>query len=127
MGEVMTHEEHAKCVGAIITNLQTLETVIRIFLAAVNGQSWAMPKTGDLEVDENYLTNFRAFGPLIDRYNATLTVEERTQYAVNTSHVRIRDAFAHGRLLSTGDVFPQHFTSSDPHGTAKSRSNSPRS
>ena len=65
-----------------------------------------VPKTGDLEVDENYLTNFRAFGPLIDRYNATLTVEERTQYAVNTSHVRIRDAFAHGRLLSTGDVFP---------------------
>jgi hypothetical protein len=106
VAKVMTHEEHAKYVGAIITNLQSLETVIRIFLAAVNGQSWAMPKAGDLEVDENYLTNFRAFGPLINRYNETLTVEERAKYSVNTSHVRIRDAFAHGRLLSAGDVFP---------------------
>jgi hypothetical protein len=27
MGEVMTHEEHAKCVGAIITNLLCLSEI----------------------------------------------------------------------------------------------------
>jgi hypothetical protein len=99
--KVMTHEEHAKCVGAIITNLQSLETVIRIFLAAVNKQSWGMPKAGELEVDENYLTNFRAFGPLIDRYNDALTAEERAKYAVDPEHpgLRHRRFIAWDRLM----------------------------
>jgi hypothetical protein len=105
-GRAMTQEEHARHVGAIVTNLQSLETVVRIFLAAVDGQSWGLPKAGEAEVDENYLTNFRAFGPLVQRYNETLTPEERTKYSVDASHVLVRDSFAHGRPLSVGDIYP---------------------
>lgn len=103
---MMTHEEHAAGVGGIITNLQTLETVIRIFLAALDDQKWKLPDSGQKEIDETWLTNFRAFGPLIRHYNDALTDEERGKFSVCTSHILVRDSFAHGRLFSIGDVFP---------------------
>jgi hypothetical protein len=105
MNGKMTQQDHIKGVGAIVTNLQSLETVIRIFLAKVQGQSWKIPCLGDQFAKENYLTNFRFLGPLIDQYNGLLSQEEQV-FKVDRRVVDIRDAFAHGRLLSVGDVYP---------------------
>ena len=101
----MTQQDHIQGVGAIVTNLQSLETVIRIFLARVHDQRWKMPGPVDQLIDESYLTNFRALGPLIDQYNGLLSDNEQ-EFKVDRKAVDIRDAFAHGRLLSVGDIFP---------------------
>jgi hypothetical protein len=55
--------------------------------------------------EENYLTNFRSLGSLIDEYNGLLTQDE-SRFRVGRFLVDIRDAFGHGRLLSVGEVYP---------------------
>jgi len=105
MAEKMSEREHVDGVGAVVTNLQSLETVIRIFLAKLNNQSFSLPSPGDQFASENYLTNYRSLGSLIDEYNRLLLASE-VEFRVDRSVVDVRDAFAHGRLLSVGDVYP---------------------
>src|SRR5665213_103137 len=105
MADKMTAQDHVVAVGSIITNLQGLETVIRIFLARTKDQKWRFPSSSDEFVDENYVTNFRSLGSLIDEYNGLLSNDEQ-EFKVDRSVVDIRDAFAHGRLLSVGNVYP---------------------
>jgi hypothetical protein len=40
-------EDHTKGVGAIVTNQQALETVLRYFLAKMNNEDIQFPKVGD--------------------------------------------------------------------------------
>jgi hypothetical protein len=105
MTSKMTAQDHIVQVGSIITNLQGLETVIRIFLARVNNQTPRMPGPTDEFADENFLTNFKSLGSLIDEYDGLLTKDEQ-KFQVDRSVLDVRDAFAHGRLLSVGDVYP---------------------
>src|ERR1035437_5409041 len=91
-------------VGAIITNLQALETHLRYFLLKAHGQVVAFPKPGDKEVAHNYLTNRKSLNVLIDEYNAGLRQGE-DGFAVDRFVVGVRDAIAHGRLVTAQEVF----------------------
>jgi len=42
-----TAQDHIQGVGAIVTNLQALETVVRLILAAVHNQRLKLPGLGD--------------------------------------------------------------------------------
>jgi hypothetical protein len=101
----MDSEKYLKLTGGLIMNLQGAETVLRYFLVVREGQSVDFPKPGDRYADETFATNWQFLGPLIDTYNTGLSVEERRLYEVDREIVRIRDAFAHGRVL-TREGFP---------------------
>jgi hypothetical protein len=100
----MKAEEHTKSVGAIITNLQALETVIRYFLLKANGQALDFPEPGAKDTSITYLTDYRSLGSLVRLYNEKLTDAE-ARYTVDLEAVlKIRDAFAHGRLVTTSEL-----------------------
>jgi hypothetical protein len=100
----MKAEEHTKSVGAIVTNLQALETVIRYFLLKANGQVLDFPKPGAKDTSITYLTDYRSLRGLVRLYNEKLTDAE-AQYTVDLEAVlKIRDAFAHGRLVTTSEL-----------------------
>jgi hypothetical protein len=52
------------------------------------------------------MTNFASLGWLITEYNAKLNAEERDTFMLDDSSVRVRDAFAHGRLTAPAKQFP---------------------
>jgi hypothetical protein len=91
--------EHLVLVGGIIMNLQALETVLRYFLLRRSRQDPQFPKVGDADVSETYLTNYMSLGYLIDEFNKGLEENEK-QFEVAKAVVDIRDALAHGRLLT---------------------------
>lgn len=99
----MKAEEHTQGVGAIITNLQALETVLRYFLLRLRKQEDQFPKPGDLETKKNYLTRSISLHNLIRNYNGALDAAEH-KFAVNKDVIRIRNAFAHGRLLTSTEI-----------------------
>ena len=99
-----TGKTHTHQIGCIVTNLQALETVRRRYLMAVHGQQMQSPNVGDLKTGETYLTNFLSLEALVRKLNDSLTEEER-KFEVDTAVVDLRNAFAHGRLL-TENEFP---------------------
>lgn len=102
----MKVEEHTQWVGAIVTNLQALETLLRYFLLKANNQTPDFPKRGDTDTTITLLTDFTFLGNLMVLYNEKLT-EAETKYAVESASViRIRNAFAHGRLVNLTTEFP---------------------
>jgi hypothetical protein len=103
-GHKMKVEDHTKSVGAIVTNLQALETVLRYFLLRANAQQPDFPKPGAKDTSITYLTDYRSLRALIRSYNEKLT-EAETKYAIDLEAVvKIRDAFAHGRLVTTTEL-----------------------
>lgn len=102
----MDHQSHSLGVGAIVTNLQALETVLRCFLMQKDGTPITFPKLGDTSAPETWLTRFVSLGGLISNYNSALSETEKPTKAIDLSVVEIRDAFAHGRLFVYGDSFP---------------------
>jgi hypothetical protein len=103
-GASMKAEEHTRGVGAIITNLQALETVLRYFLARRHEQNIQFPKVGDEEAAENYLTRWVGLDKLAKSYNGALMDNEAKFKVDREEVVRIRDAFAHGRLLTSTEI-----------------------
>jgi hypothetical protein len=97
-------EEHTQGVGAIVTNLQALETVLRYFLLCRNGEEAQFPKVGDAQVKNTFLTRHTSLGKLIRTFNAALDAAEK-KFEVDLEAVHIRDAIAHGRLV-TANVLP---------------------
>ena len=102
----MTVDEYLIGIGKIVGNLQSLELMIRIFLADAHGQAMTFPTAKDLNtrVPVTYLTNRDSLGPLIDEFNAGLSAAEN-QHKVDRTIVDLRDALAHGRV-STLDQYP---------------------
>jgi hypothetical protein len=98
----MDFRDHIAGVGAIVTNLQALETALRRFLVERYGQCPAFPKMGDATACRSYLTAYLSLGPLIKEYHGLLDDHEK-QYCLDDSVVPIRDALAHGRLVARGD------------------------
>jgi hypothetical protein len=54
----MEAKDHLSGVGAIVTNLQALESTLRGFLVERFGQCAGFPKMGDKVACRNYLTEF---------------------------------------------------------------------
>lgn len=98
-------EEHAKNLGKLVANMQSLEFALRAFLVnneIASGVSFPQSanlgemKEGDI-VPENAFTNYDTLEKLVKKYNnnpkilsAGLTIDETLVY--------IRDAIAHGRV-----------------------------
>jgi hypothetical protein len=96
----MTCDEHSKQIGKIVVNLQSLEIVLRLFLSAKAGENAQLPLPGDTTVPETWLTNYKSLGNLVGVYNAELTSIESPRFAVDETVVTVRDALAHGRIMS---------------------------
>jgi hypothetical protein len=88
-----------------VTNLQALETVLRYFLMKLHKQEAPFPNVGDVDTAVTHLTSFFSLNKLIDDFNAVLGETERA-FEVDKEVIRIRDAFAHGRLLTPKEEFP---------------------
>jgi hypothetical protein len=97
-------EEHTQGVGAIITNLAALETVLRYFMSRVKNEKPEFPKAGDKRVKKSYLTRSIALQNLIQNYNGVLKATEGGYSIDKRDIVRIRNAFAHGRILTTTEI-----------------------
>ena len=78
----MKTEDHTKWVGAIVTNLQALETVLRYFLLTANGQAAEFPKLGAKDTVINFLTDYRSLGNLMMLYNEKLTEKKRNMLSI---------------------------------------------
>ena len=89
--------------GAIVTNLQALETVLRYFLAKLRNEVVEFPEPGDQTAKFSYLTRHTSLGKLIRTFNEALAEAEK-KFEVDIGVVHIRDAIAHGRLVTTKEL-----------------------
>jgi hypothetical protein len=101
----MNDDDHIRGLGQIVGNLLSLEMILRIFLAYLRNQTLEVPTAADQLVNETVFTNYHSLGPLIDIYNSGLSIGEQ-QFLVDKDVVKIRDAIAHGRLLTNDPNYP---------------------
>lgn len=104
-------DQHALRLGQIIGNLHSLELLLRIFLlrkeTQVGSQEPALPEISQLgeQVTVSSLTNFDSLRTLIANYNEVIDDEDRA-LRVEPDVADLRDAIAHGRVLSPNPVRP---------------------
>lgn len=100
-------------IGKIITNLQSFEFVLRLFLYEIkeNSQDQSnLPfeitklKIGD-SLEENHLTNFDSLKVLIRKVNEELSSRNIPEQ-IDESLANLRDVIAHGRVLALNPVGP---------------------
>jgi len=97
-------DKHALNLGKLVSNLQSLEFVLRAFLANDEIASGASSnKYLDLnkvnkgeKVPENAFTNYNGLGQIIEKYNNNQKVIS-AGLTIDNTLVEIRDAIAHGR------------------------------
>lgn len=109
----MNEKDHAYLLGQIVTNLLSIELLIRAFLnyhpdtkeAHFNMDDIDNTPVGD-EVPKNSLTNYDTLGVLIKKYNKIIRKIDTT-LCIDKTVVDIRDFIAHGRLYGKDvTVFP---------------------
>ncbi len=114
----MTSDEdrHVRKLGALVADLQSMEFFLRGFLSTVhqadaNGLLLGMPqhmvslKVGQ-NVPENFMTDYRTLGQLVDQYNAYVDGRDAS-LMLDKETVVLRDALAHGRVFQEDGY--QHF------------------
>jgi hypothetical protein len=106
VGDAMRAEDHLRLVGGIILNLQALELTSRLFLLKAYKQVIDWPKPTDTLVPENSVTNYLSLGQIIDDYHKALSEVEKGEFTIDKSVVSVRDAIAHGRLVTRTEGFP---------------------
>jgi hypothetical protein len=100
----MTLDEHAKHLGGLLANFQSLEFIIRSFLQELpTARQFGIPYGEDIysfpvgtEIPENEITSYDSLGILIKKFNTSVKQKGLTE--IDTSLVEIRDALAHGRI-----------------------------
>jgi hypothetical protein len=97
----LTADDYNKGIGAIVMNLQALESVIRFFFFRKNEEKnpFPKPKKGEV-VPTSSLVTHKQLRKWIRKYNSCLSKEEVTKYSISENIVEVRDALAHGRLLA---------------------------
>jgi hypothetical protein len=104
-----------KKIGSIVSNLLSLEFALRLFLDETQGHSsGANDKHLNLTgltvgewVPENYFTNYDTLKQLIRKTNGELNKRGLSE-RIDESLVELRDAIAHGRVLSLSPEGPPH-------------------
>jgi hypothetical protein len=97
----LTVDDFNKRIGAIIMNLQSLESIIRFFFFRENGEQHPFPKQcGNSYVPSTSLTNYCQLRKWVRKFNSGLKQEEFKRYSISEEVVDIRDAIAHGRLIA---------------------------
>jgi hypothetical protein len=96
----MDVQEYNQLIGAIVTNLQALESVLRYYSIRNKAKEIELPKVGTVETTENALTSNAVLGTLVDKFNNSLTAKEQ-ESKIDRQVVKIRDVIAYGRLLAS--------------------------
>ncbi|MBN1943913.1 MAG: hypothetical protein JW849_11520 [Phycisphaerae bacterium] len=90
--------------------MQSLELVIRLFLNETENSQHVPINLGQLkegdEVQSTPFTNYDSLSVLIEKINSKLKELNRDE-RIDDSLVKLRDAIAHGRLLSSSPQRPQ--------------------
>lgn len=101
MSEELSVDEFARRLGAIVMNLQAVETTIRFFFFRKNSEEGPFPKSCvEGLVPSTSLTTYCQLRKWIRKYNSCLTSEERAKFEIGENIAEIRDTVAHGRLVA---------------------------
>ncbi|MBZ5588596.1 MAG: hypothetical protein LAO05_08535 [Acidobacteriia bacterium] len=104
-----TDDPEPLALGRLVTNLQSLEFVLRLLLHDLVG-----PKTLSLDLEklsvgetvpENPITNYDSFGDVIRKVNELLEAHAKPE-RIDPSLAHLRDAIAHGRVLASHPTGP---------------------
>jgi hypothetical protein len=103
----------ARNLGSIVVNLQSLEFALRLFLDETqsypNSQNDTVTNLTGLDVgewvSESYFTNYDTLKQLIRKANSELQKRGLSD-RIDESLVELRDAIAHGRVLSSNPDGP---------------------
>lgn len=110
MEQVESYKEYEVRLGRLLTNMLSLETVLRLYLFSkdpvTNGHAFNLDslKEGDM-VARNYLTdpNF-TLRPLIEKYNLYCKTDSG-ELCIDPNLADVRNALTHGRVLSPDPTF----------------------
>ncbi len=100
-------DNYCRDLGKVIGNLHSLEMMLRLFLHNVDMERYGSPppkvsldniQVGDL-IQENYFVNYDPLGSLVKKYNDIVTSRGTVELCVDEITIKLRDAFAHGRVL----------------------------
>ena len=100
----MTLDEHARQLGGLVGNFQSLEFVLRAFLQELpTARPIGIPRGTDIysfpvgtELPENEMTSYESLDQLIYRFNSEM--KKRGLPEIDRTLVEVRDALAHGRV-----------------------------
>ena len=103
----MTLDKHARQLGGLVGNFQSLEFVLRAFLQGLpTSRPIGMPKGIDIysfpmgtELPENEMTSYDSLSQLIDKFNTEM--KTRALPEIDPTLVEVRDALAHGRVSAS--------------------------
>jgi hypothetical protein len=88
-------DDYTRLLGAIITNLQALETVLRYHSMGAKAREVQFPRAGERDAIENDLTSWVTLGKLIKRFNNSLGSDEQpTRSTVRSSSSAMRSRMA---------------------------------
>ena len=100
----MTQEEHARYLGGLVSNFQSLEFILRAFLQqlptapqfglAHGTDIYSFPVGAELPLNE--LTSYDTLGELVKKFNSEMNGNEASK--IDVTLVALRDALAHGRV-----------------------------
>jgi len=106
----ITPDAHAKSLGMLVTNFQSLETWVRIALwrASPNRDPFTRLDFEEMPVGTvlpgNELVDYSDLGTLLRKFNAKMRAQNKEE--IDLSLVELRDAIAHGRVMATDGGFP---------------------
>lgn len=99
--------DHVLRLGKLLGNLQSLETLLRIYLLKV-GSAVADTRVvkkpywdlvvGDI-VDDDEFSNYDTLGKLVAKYNLDISKRE-SSLCIDTQLIAVRDLLAHGRIAA---------------------------
>jgi len=100
----MTLDEHARHLGRLLSNLQSLEFLLRAFLSQLPGaRPFGLPDGTDIysfpvgaRVPENDLTSYDSLTQLLEKFNSAMRAHGKAE--IGGSLIELRDALAHGRV-----------------------------
>src|SRR5882762_4134372 len=99
----MDLDQHAHKLGKLLSNFQSLELLLRVFLQG--DKPLGLPPMSNLFVSPvgtvvpiSDITNYDSLGRLIERYNVQM--ETLKKPTLDVTLVEVRDALAHGRVSS---------------------------
>jgi hypothetical protein len=103
--EIATLEEHALLLGLLVSNLQALETWLRVTLIKLTPEEHADAQIDFEGVPENtwlketQFTNYRGLEKLLELFNKKMAELNENQVQKTAEIVVWRDAIAHGRTV----------------------------
>jgi hypothetical protein len=99
-----TTPNHARWMGTLIVNLQSLEFALRGFLyncetgwTSQRGSRFFENITEGQQLEVNAFTNYDTLAKLIEKYNSRVRSRD-SDLQVDGAVARVRDALAHGRI-----------------------------